>query len=414
AGAPTQLLGVDASGNVKTTVPSAIVTTYGWGITGNTGTTPSTNFIGNSDDVALVFKVKNDFSGQISNSNSANTAGNMNTAFGYKAAAQSSAGYGNSAFGYRAMNATTTGTSNTAMGIYAMNTNTTGSSNTAVGTYTLMNNNFNPSIPTQKGDGNTAVGANSLYNNTYGSNNSGFGSRSMNRNTTGMNNTALGYSAMNNNTTGFNNTSVGVNSMYNLSLSVSTTGRDNSTLGFSAMTNTSSGSFNTAMGSGALATNTTGDYNTAIGTNADVSAANLTKATAIGYNAVVGASNSMVLGGTGADVVSVGINTTTPTSRLYVNGSFGTAIRTTAASTTLDETDHTLIITGTASTGTVTLTIPAAAAGNKGRIYRVVNQTGNTQATSVNFQDFTGTASSTVPTGKLVIQSDGANWYQID
>ncbi|MBK9981942.1 MAG: collagen-like protein [Saprospiraceae bacterium] len=86
------------------------------------------------------------------------------------------------------------------------------------------------------------------------------------------------------------------------------------------MNNNSSGSNNTSIGWKSLFTNTTGSKNTAIGNAADVTGGNLTNATAIGYNAKVGASNSLVLGGTGADAVNVGIGTQTPSTTLEVNG----------------------------------------------------------------------------------------------
>ena len=46
----------------------------------------------------------------------------------------------------------------------------------------------------------------------------------------------------------------------------------------------------------------------------------LTNGTAIGKNARVAQSNSIILGGTGADAVNVGIGTTTPGAKLEVNG----------------------------------------------------------------------------------------------
>jgi Collagen triple helix repeat (20 copies) len=50
-----QALGVDASGNVVTIAGSSV----GWGLTGNTGTNPLTNYIGTSDNQSLVFKTNN-------------------------------------------------------------------------------------------------------------------------------------------------------------------------------------------------------------------------------------------------------------------------------------------------------------------------------------------------------------------
>jgi len=63
-----------------------------------------------------------------------------------------------------------------------------------------------------------------------------------------------------------------------------------------------------------------------LGYYADVSSGNLTNATAIGANAVVAASNSLVLGGTGAYAVKVGIGTTIPQGALDVTSTTGALI----------------------------------------------------------------------------------------
>jgi len=66
--------------------------------------------------------------------------------------------------------------------------------------------------------------------------------------------------------------------------------------------------------------NTTGSNNTALGVGAGPTTGNLTNATAIGASASVSESNALVLGGTGANAVSVGIGTTAPKSALDVLG----------------------------------------------------------------------------------------------
>jgi hypothetical protein len=88
------------------------------------------------------------------------------------------------------------------------------------------------------------------------------------------------------------------------------------------------------MGSGA-GLNNTGSDNVAIGTNAgqnpsnkgtfigynaNTTMAGLTNVTAIGYNAKVAKDNSVILGGTGADSVKVGIHIDTPRAMLDING----------------------------------------------------------------------------------------------
>lgn len=116
---------------------------------------------------------------------------------------------------------------------------------------------------------------------------------------THLTNTGIGFKSLQSNISGNNNTAVGY---------------------YSLPSNTGNG--NTGVGKNALLNNTTGSNNTALGYNANVGSVSLVNATAIGYNAVVNASNSLVLGGTGANTVNVGINTEIPAAKLDVNGNF--------------------------------------------------------------------------------------------
>ncbi len=126
-------------------------------------------------------------------------------------------------------------------------------------------------------------------------------------------NTALGWTALNPATTGSNNTAFGEGT-----LKVNTTGLWNAAVGSNALAGNTTGGSNVAFGVSAGITNTTGNNNTFLGPNADSTVSGLTNATAIGNKAKVGASNSMVLGGTGADAVNVGIGTTTPNNKLEI------------------------------------------------------------------------------------------------
>lgn len=77
---------------------------------------------------------------------------------------------------------------------------------------------------------------------------------------------------------------------------------------------------NTAIGTMAGYANTTGINNTFLGYKAGMtSTATLQNATAIGYNAQVTQSSSIVLGGTGADAVNIGIGVTAPTQKIEVD-----------------------------------------------------------------------------------------------
>ena len=171
-------------------------------------------------------------------------------------------GTNNAFVGIAAGNLTSTGADNTGVGESTMTSLTDGARNTALGAYALQS--------LSSGNDNVAVGRSALL----------FGN--------GDNNTAVGASAL-----------------------TSNQGNDNVALGSSALAG-SNANYNTAIGTFTLASNILGSHNTALGYNADVGSPSLTNSTVIGANAMVAASNSLVLGGTGAYAVNVGIGTNTP------------------------------------------------------------------------------------------------------
>jgi hypothetical protein len=144
-------------------------------------------------------------------------------------------------------------------------------------------------------------------------------------------NTAVGNSALSFNQV-THNTAVGYQALVN------SNAPDNTASGYQALVSNGQGKSNTAVGSGALLQNTTGNLNTAVGNGAgftnttagsnntlvgagaDVGVDGLTFAAAIGSNAIVNESNALVLGGTGANAVKVGIGTATPAATLDVQG----------------------------------------------------------------------------------------------
>ena len=156
------------------------------------------------------------------------------------------------------------------------------------------------------GSENSSYGFASLFKNTSGSYNTAIGSGAMDSCSTGSQNTGIGKSVMYFTTTGNNNTAAGY-----LALSNNVTGSNNTGMGYSAIINTA-GDNNTGLGYQAGIANNSGTNNTFVGYNSNSSLANLTNATAIGNNAIVGSSNSLILGGTGANAVNVGVGTTTP------------------------------------------------------------------------------------------------------
>jgi N-acetylneuraminic acid mutarotase len=145
-------------------------------------------------------------------------------------------------------------------------------------------------------------------------------------------NTSVGNSAGGFNLGATHNTAEGYQALAN------SNAPDNTASGYQALVSNGQGKSNTAVGSGALLQNTTGNLNTAVGNGAgftnstagsnntlvgagaDVGTDGLTFAAAIGSNAIVNESNALVLGGTGANAVKVGIGTATPAATLDVQG----------------------------------------------------------------------------------------------
>jgi hypothetical protein len=106
---------------------------------------------------------------------------------------------------------------------------------------------------------------------------------------------------------------------------------------------------------------------------------------------------------------NVGINTSTPKSQLDVNGSVSLPIITVSFNTTLDATMYTVVING----GTPSITLPAAASTNEGRVYIIVNETGSPRNISA-YKNLSGTGTTTVAaSSSITIQTDGTNWYRI-
>jgi hypothetical protein len=182
-----------------------------WQLTGNSGTTPGTHFIGTTSNVGLMFKTNSTQSGYID-------IVNTNTSFGQNAMASNTSGSYNTAFGTGPLQANTTGTNNLAIGTWALVTNTTSSYNFAIGRQTLS------AITT--GGFNTAAGFESMFKTTTGTNNTVFGFQTLYNNTSGTDNTVVGYTGGFDLTTGGDNTFVGFNAGKGI-----TTGNNNTIIG---------------------------------------------------------------------------------------------------------------------------------------------------------------------------------------
>jgi hypothetical protein len=202
--------------------------------------------------------------------------------------------------GYEA-GAVNTGDANQFIGFRAGSRNTTGERNFFIG-YGAGSSN---TLATR----NHFVGLQAGLSNTTGERNHFEGYFAGTYNTTGSENFFSGHQAGQSNTEGSYNHFNGAYSGY-----ANTTGNSNVFSGYRA-------GFS----------NLTGSNNTALGYQAGPTTSALTNATALGYAAQVSQSNSLVLGGTGANAVSVGIGTTAPLAPFELRA--GSSISATATGT---------------------------------------------------------------------------------
>ncbi len=351
-----------------------------WNTAGNSGTISGTHFIGTTDNQHLDIRTNNIVHTRIRTNGQIevlNTGGSVylgeNAGLNDDLTINTNVGVG-----YNALANVVSGNSNTAVGYQALR-NTTSRENTGIGYQALMAN--------TTGEANTALGQNAMLNNTTGSYNTALGAQALSGSNTGNSNIGIGSSALSGNTSGLENIGIGPNSM----------------------TGNTSGNYNIGIGSGALATNVTGINNIAIGHLADVTTGNLTNAIAIGYNAKVAQSNSLVLGGTGADAVKVGIANPTPLSTVDINGTLGIKVKSGQVAGT-NNPDNTASI-WLYSTGAGTITLPAATTCTN-RLYVIVNQTGAVRNIS-SYLSLTGAAQTTLANAtSITIMSNGTNWLQ--
>ncbi len=259
-----------------------------WGLTGNSGTDPSTDFVGTTDARDLVFRTNDaerlrlTTQGQLEFTNASNSvyigeqAGEnddqsvvrRNLGVGRLAMFTNTSGSDNTALGFQGLALSASGDENTALGSYAMGTANGGSENTAIGYQALLSNTANDNTAVghlslrsnTSGTQNVGLGSGALYTNTTGNDNTAIGAGTLNLGTTASNNTAVGTGAMNKTTTGDENTAVGRGS-----LNANTTGVQNVAIGRGTMVDSETGSENTALGYRALNLNIDGGENTAVG-----------------------------------------------------------------------------------------------------------------------------------------------------
>ncbi|AYN03825.1 hypothetical protein [Flavobacterium sp. 140616W15] len=148
----------------------------GWGLKGNSGTDPGTNFIGTTDNKDLIFKRSNIQAGRL---------GDSNTSFG-KSSLMNSIGINNTAIGSKALELNI-GIYNTAVGFGALQKNTNGAGNTAFGAMALEK--------LADGGYNTGIGKSSLARLTKGIHNVALGALTLGQITAGNYNIAIGSGA---------------------------------------------------------------------------------------------------------------------------------------------------------------------------------------------------------------------------
>ncbi len=258
-----------------------IVAGSGWSLTGNTGTSAS-NFIGTTDNNPLLFRVNNQWAGEMDSVT-------HSVYIGYGSGAKSQGAMDNTAIGHEALSANTTGNSNTANGESALRNNTTGNYNVAIGGEALSAN--------TTGAYNIAIGFQALLNNISGNNNTAIGEEAMVGNTSGPGNTAIGFRALFGNSTGFNNTANGSEALF-----ANTTGGFNTATGYQALAGNTDGAFNTGVGASALGNTTESEYNTAVGYAAGATYDN-------GYNNVFVGASTDVTGAGYYNVIAIGYRT---------------------------------------------------------------------------------------------------------
>lgn len=301
----------------------------GWSTSGNVGTSPLLHYIGTADLAPLNFKIQNTLAGRLATNN---------TFFGYQAGLNLGAGLNNTLIGEGAGRFSVAGARNCFVGSFAGGFGISGVNNTFLGfrageVNTADNNTFVGTWSGQHnttGTSNTFVGGSAGVTNTVGVSNTFVGAGSGTWTDTGIENTFVGDESGLLNAGGSRNTAVGHfagrnnsagadNTFFGSTAGQVATGDQNTMMGSQSGNFSNGGDGNTFYGYNTGLNNASGSNNTYIG-NSAVGGSGIVNATAIGNSAMVTQSNSLVLGGTGANAVQVGIGVTAPTAQLEVNG----------------------------------------------------------------------------------------------
>jgi hypothetical protein len=283
AASTDSLLTVNASGVVRKRTNNITA----WSLNGNAGTSSTNNFVGTTDNIALVFKTNNQRSGLIESDSS-----NRNNSFGNRAINNPVTGNGNNAFGYQALFKLSSGNFNIAMGDSAAFNITTGVDNIAIGADALST--------AVTALGNIAIGSNALKN-TVSSENIAIGNSAAAANSTGSNQLVIGANALANNQATFTQMAIGNNALQQLN-----NGQENIAIGYNSGSSLTQASYNVLLGHYALSSASNASNNTIVGYNAALAytATGNTNNTFIGYQAALSqtAGNGNTFIGTSVDV----------------------------------------------------------------------------------------------------------------
>lgn len=154
----------DATGNATWADPNTLIpTSSDWTTTGNTGTNPTTNFIGTTDAQNFSIRTDNVEKVRITTKGQIETTQSQSVWIGENAGNAVTTGSRNVFVGRNSGISTSTGMDNTAIGGLTLQSNTSGIDNTAIGLAALFS--------LTSGDGNTVIGEQAAENLATGSNN---------------------------------------------------------------------------------------------------------------------------------------------------------------------------------------------------------------------------------------------------
>jgi|GEM_PF-4350116 len=250
-GTVNQIMQTDGSGNLSW-VDAPNISISKWMLSGNSGTNPTFNYLGTSDNIDVVFRT-NAIERLRINTNGNLITPNANIKFGALSGNNITTGAQNILLGSNAGQNITTGNSVIAIGLHALRQYSGAVGQIAIGSYAASS--------TTTGTNSVAIGSSALRSNTTGFNNIAIGNNALYSTLTQAGNIAIGTSSLYNNR-GFNNIAIGLGSLYN-----NISGNNNTVVGKeAALRNTGTG--NTIMGYFASIFTTTGNYNTIFGNEA--------------------------------------------------------------------------------------------------------------------------------------------------